>query len=145
MTTEANKVTARRALEEMWNQCSIAPVDELFTEDYIGNFAVLPEPLRGREALKAFASAYFVAFPDIRFTIEDLFADGDRVLLRWTAQGTHTGPLMGIPPTGKHITVPGIWIHRFEGGKIAEEWGINDTLGMMRQLGVIPAPEPSHA
>lgn len=140
MSTDENKALVRRTIEEVWNKGSLAGVDELLATDYVGHFAILPEPVRGHTAFKQFASHYFTAFPDIRVTIDDLVADGDKVVVRWTARGTHRGELMGIPPTGKPVTVTGMWIHRVAGGRIAEQWGVFDALGMMQQLGTIPAP-----
>jgi predicted ester cyclase len=81
---------------------------------------------------------FLSAFPDWRGQILDLFAEGDRVVNRWTGQGTHTMPLMGIPPTGKHVTLEGITIFRVENGKVVEEWSQADQLVLMRQLGVVP-------
>ena len=83
------------------------------------------------------------AFPDARVTVEDQVAEGDKVVSRWTATGTHTGDLMGIPPTERRIEISGITINRFSGGKIAEDWYQSDDLGMMQQLGVIPSEETS--
>lgn len=140
MSTEANKAVVRRNFEESWNQANLAVVDELFAPDFMGYFAIHPEPLAGPAAYKQFMSGYFVAFPDAHFEIEDIVAEGDKVAAYWTVRGTHQGDLAGIPPTGKPITVTGMWIHRIAGGKIAEQWGIFDTLGLMQQLGVVPPP-----
>jgi len=90
--------------------------------------------------MKQFVSMYLTAYPDTHFTIEDQIAEGDTVVTRWTARGTHKGPLMGIPPTGKQVTVTGISIGRVVNGKTVEGWSNYDTLGMMQQLGVVPAP-----
>jgi predicted ester cyclase len=81
------------------------------------------------------------AFPDFRNTIDDLFGKGDKVVVRYTLSGTHKGPYMGISPTGKKITFERIIIFKVVGGKVAEAWGINDTYGLMQQLGAIPAPK----
>jgi len=81
---------------------------------------------------------YRTAFPDVHFTIEDQIAEGDRVVTRWTARGTHQGPLVGIPPTSKQVTMSGIAIYRLVDGKIVEQWGVNDMLGLLQQLGVVP-------
>jgi steroid delta-isomerase-like uncharacterized protein len=83
---------------------------------------------------------YFAAFPDINVTVEDVIAEGDKAVTRWTIRGTHRGELMGIAPTDKHIELKGITIHRIEGGKIVEEWERYDNLGMMQQLGVVEQP-----
>jgi steroid delta-isomerase-like uncharacterized protein len=83
---------------------------------------------------------YFAAFPDINVTVEDVIAEGDKAVTRWTIRGTHRGELMGIAPTDKPIELKGITIHRIEGGKIVEEWERYDNLGMMQQLGVVEQP-----
>jgi predicted ester cyclase len=83
---------------------------------------------------------YLTAFPDLHLTIEDLIAEGDKVVDRQTARGTHQGTFMGIPPTGKQITVTAMNISRIVGGKIVEHWVELDTLGMLQQLGVVPMP-----
>ena len=83
---------------------------------------------------------YLTAFPDLHFTVEDLIAEGDKVVARLTVRGTQQGAFMGIPPTGKHVTVTGIDINRLAGGKSVEHWLNMDTLGLLQQLGVIPAP-----
>jgi predicted ester cyclase len=94
---------------------------------------------RGLKALKELAAGYLRAFPDLRMSIEDQIAEGDRVVTRWTAQGTHKGSLEGIAPTGKAVKVTGIVVDRFAGGKWVEEWESFDELGMMQQIGAIPA------
>lgn len=92
------------------------------------------------------AHAMFVsAFPDMHLTVEDQIAEGDRVVTRWTMHGTHQGELMGIPPTGKAVTISGTSIDRLAGGKVAEHWAEFDLLGLMQQLGVIPTPAPAAA
>jgi predicted ester cyclase len=83
---------------------------------------------------------YYAAFPDLRFTVEDQVAEGDKVVTRWSSEGTHKGELMGIAPTGKHAAgVTGISIDRYLDGKFVEGWANWDTLGLMQKLGVIPA------
>jgi len=79
------------------------------------------------------------AFPDLHVTIEDVLAEGDKVVQRWSGHGSHQGELMGLPPSGKRISVAGITISRFEGGKVAEEWELYDMMGMMQQLGALPS------
>jgi len=83
---------------------------------------------------------YLTAFPDLHFTVEDFIAEGDKVVARLTVRGTQQGIFMGIPPTGKHATVTAIDINRMAGGKSVEHWLNMDTLGLLQQLGVIPAP-----
>jgi predicted ester cyclase len=85
------------------------------------------------------AGGFRAAFPDIHVAVEDVIANGDKVVVRLTFSGTHTGPLMGMPPTGKFVTITGIAIDRIQNGKIVEHWVNRDDLGMLQQLGMIPA------
>jgi steroid delta-isomerase-like uncharacterized protein len=138
MSTQ-NKAAARRLLEEFFVQGNFDVADEIVDKNYVGHDIAMPEPLRGPEGLKQQAKGYREAFPDLKMKIEDQFAEGDKVVTRWTASGTHKGDLFGIAPTGKQTTVEGITIDRFSGGKIAESWDNWDALGLMQQLGAIPA------
>jgi steroid delta-isomerase-like uncharacterized protein len=138
MSTEDNKATDRRVVEEGWNQGNTAVFDELLAASYIGHDP--SGPIQGPEGFKQFYATYRTAFPDTHLAIEDQIAEGNEVTSRWTATGTHQGPLMGIPPTGKQVRVTGITITRFADGKEVEAWFNWDTLGMLQQLGVVPAP-----
>jgi steroid delta-isomerase-like uncharacterized protein len=95
--------------------------------------------IQGYPAYKQFISMYFTAFPDLHITIEDMIAEGDTVVVRTTFHGTHKGDLMSIPPTGKQATTTGISIFRVANGKALEHWANSDDLGLLQQLGVIPA------
>jgi steroid delta-isomerase-like uncharacterized protein len=142
MSTEQNKTIVRRYWEEIWNQGNLAVVDELIAADFDGHPAPSDADFgRGPAGQKQLVGLYRGAFPDMRMTIDDMAADGDRVVLRWTARGTNTGEMMGMPATGKPATVTGIVINRLAAGKIAEGWTSFDALGMLQQLGVIPTPE----
>ena len=140
MSTEENKSLARRFQDEFVNTGNVDILDELMTPDAVLHLTGLPAPVRGREAFKQLAAGYYTAFPDLQEATEDEVAEGDKVVRRVTWRGTHQGEFGGIPPTGKPVTVTGMRIFRIEDGKIAEEWAIDDALGMMQQLGVIPAP-----
>jgi steroid delta-isomerase-like uncharacterized protein len=94
--------------------------------------------VHGPEEFKNMVQVYLTAFPDVHLTVEDTFAAGDRLAVRWTSRGTHEGVLMGIPPSHNKIEVAGISIFRMVAGKVAEEWESFDALGMMQQIGVIP-------
>jgi len=85
------------------------------------------------------------AFPDLHLTLEDIIAEGDKMVTRWTMRGTHQGASLGMPPTGKQCTMPGIGIFRLDGGKVAELWVIYDQLGMLQQLGMAPMPGQASA
>jgi steroid delta-isomerase-like uncharacterized protein len=138
MSSEQNKKIVRRVFEEPWKG-NLAVVDELVASNYIGYDPAVPEPLRGPAGVKEFISTYREAFPDARITVEQQLAEGNLVATRWSGRGTHEGELMGIEPTGTQVTVSGLTISRLEGGKIVEEFLNWDTLGMMQQLGAIPA------
>ena len=138
MSTEENKVNERRLVEEGWNQGNTAVFDELLAADYLGHDP--SGPMYGPEGFKQFYATYRTAFPDTHVTIEDQIAEGETVASRWTGTGTHQGPLMGIPPSGKRVRVTGITISRYASGKIVEAWFNYDTLGMLQQIGALPAP-----
>lgn len=136
--SEQNKAVTRRSLEEIWNKGNLTVADELIAPNHVAHDPANPNPGSGPEATKQQASMYRTAFPDLHITIEDQVAEGDQVVTRWTARGTHRGELMGIAPTGKQMTITGINISRIAGGKAQEDWTNWDTIGMMQQLGVVP-------
>lgn len=140
--SEENKRAVRRLIEEPWTG-NTAVIDELVDPSYIGYDPSSPEPLRGPEGVRAFVARYLAAFPNGRITVDEQFAEGDNVATRWTGRGRHEGELMGIPPTGKDVTVWGITMSRLRGGKVVEEWTNWDTLGMLQQLGAVPELTPS--
>lgn len=139
MSTEDNKALVRRLYEEVFNRGNLSTVDELLAADYIDHTA-LPGTSPGPGGLKQFISMFRAAFPDLHFTIEDMIAEGDTVVVRQTYRGTHKGDLMGISSTGKQVTITSIDIGRFAGGKLVEHWGSTDSLGLLQQLGVVAAP-----
>jgi len=144
MSTEANKAIVRRNFEEVWNQHNPAAIDALFAPDYrwhVPGISVAP----GVAGVKQLAEQLFAACPDIRFTIEDQLADGDKVITRFTNAGTHRGEFMGIAATGKRLTNRGIIIDRIVDGKIAESWEEWDALGFLQQTGAVPVPEQATA
>lgn len=95
-----------------------------------------------REQFIQFWNAMSAAFPDLKFSIDDMVAEGDKVVTRYTMQGTHKGPWRGIPPTGKQVVIKGVSIDKIVGGKVVESWDFPDSMGMMTQLGVIPGAAP---
>ena len=136
MALEDNKLVARQ-LQAALGGGNAEKVMELTTPDYVCHFSGLPGPIH-REEYIMFNQAVRASFADFRFKIEDIIAEGDRVALRITAQGTHTRKFQGIDPTGIRFEISGMAIRRLEGGKVAEEWVTNDQLGLMRQLGGFP-------
>ncbi|NUT56679.1 MAG: ester cyclase [Thermoleophilia bacterium] len=133
------KGIARRFLEEAFNRGNLDVVDELVAPEFVNHDAALPEPVVGIEATKASIRGYRDAFPDMRMTVELQVAEGEEVVTQWTARGTHQGDLMGLAATGKQATVTGITIDRIVDGRIVESWTNWDTLGLLQQLGAVPA------
>ncbi len=138
--SEQNSTLVRRAIEEIWNRGNYARLEEFVTDDIVIHGATPAADIRGIEGIKQFYGGLRAAFPDIRFSIEDQIAAGDRVVTRWTARATHTGDFQGIPPTGEPVLMMGIDIDRFANGKVVECWPIADELGLLHQLGVVPPP-----
>jgi len=136
---DANAKGSRRMIEEVFGAGKYELADELVAADAVGHDPALPETPTGPEGVKEAARGYRGAFPDLRMSAEEVVAQGDKVAIRWTARGTHKGELFGIAPTGKEATVTGITIDRWAGGKIAESWTNWDTLGLLQQLGAVPA------
>jgi steroid delta-isomerase-like uncharacterized protein len=143
MATEQNKEVARRYYEAVLNGRDVDSLDVLAVEDY-DEHDPLPGQGIGRDGLKDRVRMLLSAF-NPRFTIEDLIAEGDKVVVRWTNAGTHVGEFMGIPPTGKSFRIAGIDIHRISDGRMAEHWHVVDQLAMLQQLGLIPQPEGADA
>lgn len=141
MPLEDNKALVRYLFDAIWNQGNTTLVDQCVSLDWIAYVNLPGQEMPVPEGILRFIMTYRTAFPDMHFTIEDQVAEGDKVVTRWTARAIYSGPLMSIPPTGRQVTVSGIGIHRIVGGKIVEQWGVDDTLGMLQQLGVIPPPE----
>ena len=136
--SEQNKTSVRRSFEEVWNKGYVPVADELFAPTYTHHDSSTPDVGRGPESEKKRATLYRNAFPDIRFTIDDMIAEGETVMARWSCRATHKGDLSGIAPTGKQININGVSIARFTNGKMAEGWVNWDALGLMQQLGVVP-------
>ena len=138
--SEENKAIARRWVEELWSLGHAKVADEIISADYRVHDPGTPTRAGGVEGEKNAVAMYRQVFPDLRFTIEDLIASGDQVVICHTAHGTHRGDLMSIPPTGREVAVAGISILRVAGGKIVELRIVWDKWGMLHQLGVIPPP-----
>ena len=137
MSPEENKAHIRRAYEAL-NQRNWAVFEELTASDIVVHTA--STTIQGLEAYKQYLEMNNAASPDLHLIIEDMIAEGDKVVVRHTARGTHQGNFMGIAPTGKQLVVTGIVIARVANGKSIEEWINSDTLGLLQQLGVVPAP-----
>jgi steroid delta-isomerase-like uncharacterized protein len=139
MSIESNKALITRWIEDGWNAGNPALIDEIYAPNVVQHDPSSPAPVASSQALKSYVSGFLAAFPDLHFTIDDLLAEGDKVLWRFTAQAAHTGPLMDIPATGKRVIVTGMALFRIANGTIAEVWVNFDTLGMLQAIGVIPA------
>lgn len=146
MSTEENKAVVRRIYEELWDDRRLEVADELIAEGGLNYDTGLTAHPFGPEEMKGTVRMVTAAFPDNRHEVEDIFAEGDRVMARVTLTGTHEGPFMGIPPTGRRISVNEIHVYRLRDGKAVEHRVGRDDLGAMRQLGVVadsvPAPGP---
>ena len=136
--SESNKNVVRRLFEEVWNKGNLQVTDELFTPNYAHHDVSTPDAGRGPDSEKKRATLYRTAFPDMRLTIEDLIAEGETVMARWSYRGTHKGDLSGIAPTGKQFNITGVSIARFTNGKMSEGWVNWDALALMQQLGAVP-------
>jgi predicted ester cyclase len=138
MSTEENKDVVRRFEEAVWNERNPSLVDKFFVASH--TFRAAGSPPLDREGHRQMIAHFQSAFPDGRNTSDELLAEGDKVVQRWTYRGTHDGAFQGIQPTGRQVTLTGISIWRVETGKIVESWHELDSLGLLQQLGAIPAP-----
>ncbi len=136
--SEQNKTAVRRLFDELWNKGNLPVADELIAPTYTHHDASTPDVGRGPESEKKRVTHYRNAFPDMRLTIEDIIAEGETVIVRWSCRGQHKGELNGIAPTGKQFAISGVTISRFANGKVVEGFVNWDALGLMQQLGVVP-------
>ena len=134
--SQENKDIVQRVVD-LVNEGKLEQVKELYTTDFVNHDPSAPD-VRDREALMQMFAVWGAGFPDAHTTVEDMVAEGDMVAKRWSYRGTHKGEFMGIPATGKEITMTAITIYRISGGKVAECWWNYDRLGAMQQLGLIP-------
>ena len=140
----ANEALAQRFHRDIFQAGNLAVADEILAPNFVMHAPGFPTELtHGPEGMKRLATATRTAFPDLQTTDEDTIAQGDKVVIRWTFRATHQGEFQGIPPTGKQVTFGGIDIFRVAGGKLVELWAEADNLGLLQQLGVIPAAEQS--
>jgi steroid delta-isomerase-like uncharacterized protein len=142
MSADKNKTVVRRYFEEAWNKKNLDVVDEIIAPDLLDHEVDGSGQKSGPGDVKRYLTGYYhKALPDVRMTVEDQVAEGDKVVTRITVRGTHQGELLGVPATGKRIEVTGISVDRIEGGKIVEGWVSWDRLGLLRQLGAVPKPD----
>ena len=136
MSAEKNKALVRRFYEEVWDKGNTSFAYDVFADDYMRHDLRATEALPGPAGQKQIADDFRAAFPDLRVHVDLVVGEGDWVVGRWTATGTHTGSWGEIEPTGRHVTFSAVNIYRFEGGKVAEIWNHRDDLGLREQLGV---------
>ena len=145
MNIEANKKVVLKFIEQIWNDRNLELVDELFDENCITHqLRVGNDPKgvpRGPEAMKHHVKDWLASFPDIHFTVEQMLAEGDRVMTQCYALGTHTGAWLGIRATGKVIKIQMFVVHRIAHGRIVEDWVLVDSLGVFQQLGLVKESE----
>lgn len=138
MSTEDNKTIVLRFAREIWTDKQLSRADDFVAQDYIDHRA-MPGQAPGLEGAKQKWAMWIAACPDLRVRTRDMFAEGERVAVRWTADGTHQGTLMGIPASGKHFEFDGISIFRVTDGKVAEQWEAWDRHDLLQQLGPVAA------
>lgn len=143
MSTEQNKALVRQMVEEIFNRGNMSRADEFLAPDFVEREELPPGIPRDREGVKQLTAMLRSAFPDFKATIDDIVAEGDKVVIRQTWSGTQKGEFMGVPPTGKSVSFGVIDIIRIAGGKAVEHWGQMDSMGLMQQLGAIPAGPPA--
>jgi steroid delta-isomerase-like uncharacterized protein len=131
-----NKALVARFYDQVWDKGNVAVAQEVFADDYVRHDLRPSQALPGPAGQARIAEDFRRAFPDLRFVVDLMLADGALVAARWTATGTHTGPWAALDPTGKRATFSGVNIFRFDEGKVVEIWNHRDDLGLMTQLGV---------
>ena len=136
-SAEQNKAVVLRYIEEVWNQHDLGVIDDLVSPEYVNHAASTEEYRRG--GARRIWEWVLSVFPDHRFDVEDVAADGHTVAVRGTMVGTHEGELMGIAPTGKRVAAQQSHWFRVVDGRLAEHWAVRDDLGMLQQLGVMPS------
>ncbi len=136
--SEGNKRIFRRYFEEVLNAGNLDLIDALIAPNYVSHYPTGYDFGGGPDDVKQIVTTVRTGFPNVHFTVEDVLAEGDRVVGRWTFRGTHHGDFMGIPPSGNSVSVVGIAIYRIVDDKIAEAWVAWDALGLMQQIGADP-------
>lgn len=140
LSQEENRAQVTRIADDIWSRGNLAAVEEVMAANARYHGPHMPGGLGDRETWKNAIAMYLGAFPDSHVVFDELIAAGDMVVGRWSATGTHTGPLPGVAPTGKRIAIGGITVYRIDGGKIVEAWEQLDMLGMWQQLGIVSLP-----
>ena len=139
-TVSEHSKAAARAVFDVWSTGAIERLDDLVARDVVHHDPYDPNAAEGLEGMKRTIELNRIAFPDMRLSVEDQVAEGDKVVTRWTGEMTHLGELAGAAPTGNRVTISGITIDRFEDGKIVEAWRSMDMLSVLREIGALDAP-----
>ena len=136
--SESGNLQISRQTWDAWNAHDPAGYLKFLDPNYVIESDTIPQPIRGLEAARGFMQMYVDAFPDLHFSIDQMIANGDTVVTRWTATGTHRGPLMGIPATNRHAQTRGCTVTEIRNGKPVHDWTYWDTGNLLSQLGVLP-------
>jgi steroid delta-isomerase-like uncharacterized protein len=142
VSAQDNKALVRRFVDEVQSGGNISLIDEICSPEFV-NHSAPPGVPADCEGIKIVTAMFRGAFPDSYFTVEDMIAEGDKVATRKTFHGTHEGEFMGIPPSGRSVSMGLIDVVRIDDGRVVEHWSVGDSLGLMQQLGVIPQPGQS--
>ena len=142
MSAQDNKALVRRFVDEVQSGGNISLIDEICSPEFV-NHSAPPGVPADCEGIKIVTAMFRGAFPDSYFTVEDMIAEGDKVATRKTFHGTHEGEFMGIPPSGRSVSMGLIDVVRIDDGRVVEHWSVGDSIGLMQQLGVIPQPGQS--
>ena len=137
---EQNKALVARFIDEIFNRGNMSAADELLAPNFVEHEHLPAGVPRDREGVKMLSSMLRSAFPDLKVTIDDTIVEGDKVVVRMTWSGTHRGEFMGVPASGKSVSIGVIDIIRVSGGKLVEHWGQMDAMAMLQQIGALPAP-----
>jgi steroid delta-isomerase-like uncharacterized protein len=140
--SEQNKELVRQLMEEDISRGNVAVAERIIHPEFFDHTNP-PGMQRGLDGHNAIVRLFRAAFPDQWWQIEDLIAEGDRVVARTTMRGTHTGDFFGIPASGRAVTLTGVHVLRIADGRIVEHWGSNDDLGLLRQIGALPEAVPA--
>lgn len=138
MSTEQNKTLVRQLIEEVFNQGNVSLANEIVSPDYVEHEPLPPGMPQGREGFEMIVHMLQSAFPDFKATIEDIVAEDDKVVIRMTWSGTQQAEFMGLPASGKQMSIAIIDIFRLADGKFVDHWGVSDMMTMMQQLGAMP-------
>jgi len=141
MLAHDNKALVRQFFDEVWTQGNLVAAEVLLAPDFVDHHPLLGASHTGDKAgFIGARAALHAVFPDLAFTLEAVFAEGDRVVTRWCMHGTHRGMYLGLPGTGRQFTITGITIYRIANDQIAEAWVEPNTVSLLQQLGLIPPP-----